>query len=96
MKEGRLHLFGGFENKMLGITPNTELGHLYDWRNELVVLEKLGQEVSMKRQWLQYDEATNFWHFDLWGWRLERAKELFPIVTDMQFADDIQRFAHQK
>lgn len=90
---GRLHLFSGFENKMLGITPDMELGHLYDWRNDILVLKKLGKEVGMKSNWMQVDDATNFWHFDLWGKPLEKARQLFRIVGDLEFANDLAGFA---
>lgn len=90
---GRLHLFSGFENKKLGITPDTELGHLYDWHNEVLVLKRLGQDVGVKSSWIQCDEATGFWHFDLWGSRLEKAKRIFRIVSDQEFANDLTLIA---
>lgn len=86
----RLHLFGGFENKKLGITPDMELGHLYDEWNDIPTLYNEGRRVGMKPQWLQ--ESDGFYHYDLWGKPLEKAKELFPIVSDLQLADDLKRF----
>jgi len=85
----RLHLFSGFENKKLGITLDMELGHLYDWRGDIVVLEREATRVGMKPHWLQ--ETDGFWHFDLWGKPLAKAKELFQIVDDTEFAQDVER-----
>ena len=94
-KEGRvikLHLFSGFEKASMGITPDTELGHLYDDANDAALLADVARELGMRRQRIQVSRAGLF-HFDLWGHPLEKAKGLFPVVPGREVARDMQRLA---
>lgn len=83
----KLHLFGGFENKPLGITCNMELGHLYSDIGDRKELIDAGIKVGIKERWLQ---GINLIHYDLWGKPLERAKAIFPLVTDIEFGEDLR------
>lgn len=85
----KLHLFTGFENKKLGITPDMELGHLYEDTNSFAILVYAAGKVGMKPKWAQ--NADGFVHFDLWGRPLEKAKQLFHIASDLELAEDISR-----
>lgn len=85
----KLHLFGGFENKELGITSNMELGHLYEDTNSIAILAYAGEKVGIKQGWLQ--NSDGFFHFDLWGSPLQRAKQLFQVASDLELASDMKR-----
>lgn len=84
----KLHLFSGFHNTKLGITEDMEIGHLYSVNEDVVELGAAGIRVGMKPWWMQKSN-TGILHFDLWRRPLRRAKELYPIVTDMEFAADV-------
>lgn len=92
----KLHLFRGWENLILGIGPNTELGHLYEDTNDQEALCDAIEKVGGKRQWIQSAKKTGLMHFDLWGKPLEIAKKLFRIVTDQEFAEDVARLSKGK
>ncbi len=87
----KLHVFKGFENRRLGITSDTELGHLYDDQNDQVALI---QAVNSIMNW-----PTNGYlqgmgtliHYDLWGIPLAEAKKLFKVVDRRELAEDIKR-----
>jgi len=83
----KLHLFGGFENKALGITPDMELGHLYEDTNSLAILAYAAEKVGLKSSYQQ--ETGGLVHFDLWGKPLERAKQMFAIVSDEELYQDM-------
>ena len=83
----KLHLFSGFENRELGITPDMELGHLYEDTNSFAILAYAADKVGLKEQYAQ--NSDGFIHFDLWGKPLERAKRMFKIVSDLELAKDI-------
>lgn len=87
----KLHLFSGFENKELGITPDMELGHLYEDTNNWIILSYAAERIGVKQSWIQPQEKTGLLHFDLWGNRLKWAKQHFLIVDDIEFAADMQR-----
>lgn len=89
----KLHLFQGFANLRLGITSDTELGHLYEDTNSAAILAFAGEKVGVKQEWLQNSEG--FLHFDLWGAALRRAKQLFPTVTDLELVADLERIANE-
>lgn len=86
----KLHLFSGFEKSSLGITPDMELGHLYDDGNDGALLADAAARVGVRRERVQTSKA-GLLHFDLWGSPLERARQLFPIVSGREIAGDIQR-----
>jgi hypothetical protein len=87
----KLHLFSGFENKKLGITKDTKLGHLYSDTQDKDELIKAGTLVGTSTDWLQTPELTGLLHFDLWGTPLRKARRLFPIVSDEQLVYDMER-----
>lgn len=90
----KLHLFRGFRNAILGITSDTELGHLYEDTNSVAILAFAGEKVGAKQEWLQ--NSDGFLHFDLWGSPLERARSLFHIASDEELARDMQTINKEK
>ena len=86
----KLHLFSGFENPVLGIKADTELGHLYDDGNDQTEVTKAAIRVGCGRNWLQ---KTVFVHYDLWGKPLEKAKLIYPIATDLELYEDMAHMA---
>lgn len=85
----KLHLFSGFENRKLGITPDTQLGHLYSDNNNPEEVMEAGERLGVRMGWLQ-SSITGTWHFDLWGHFLADAKQCFPAVSDEEFAKDME------
>lgn len=89
----KLHLFTGFENKDLGITPDMEVGHLYsddDNKGELVDAA-VGCGLNSG-----YIQSASLVHFDLWGKPLERAKKRFRIVSDLELSVDMKLAADRR
>ena len=86
----KLHLFSGFENPVLGIKADTELGHLYDDGNNQLEVTKAAIRVGCGRNWLQ---RTTLVHYDLWGRPLEKAKLIYPIATDLELYEDMAHMA---
>lgn len=86
----KVHLFSGFEDPRLGITPDMELGHLYDDDNDLRVLVQAATQLGLASGYLQ-GVGTGLIHFDLWGKPLVKAKGLYPKVTDQELAEDMKR-----
>ena len=86
----KLHLFSGFEKHSLGITPEIELGHLYDDINSHANLADAAQRLGVNTRRTQTSRA-GLVHFDLWGKPLVRAKKLFPLVSGRELARDMQR-----
>lgn len=84
----KLHLFTGFENKRLGIRKEMELGHLYDDGKDQLALINAADKLGLKIGHLQ--NTDGFVHFDLWGKPLERAKQLFKLVTDLELYEDMK------
>jgi hypothetical protein len=74
----KIHLFSGFENQRLKIARDTPLGHLYsdDNINELLDAAKT---VGVNPDYIQ--NSRGFYHFDLWGKPLNRAR-LFYSQAD--------------
>lgn len=89
----KLHLFRGFENPALGITPDTECGHLYEDTGSFAILAFAGEKVGAKREWLQ--NTGGLVHFDLWGGPLERAKQLFHIASDHELTRDMEEIGRE-
>lgn len=85
----KLHLFSGFDSEWLGITADTELGHLYEDTNSFAILAYAAEKVGAKQEWAQ--NSNGFIHFDLWGQPLKKAKALFHIVSDEELAADMKR-----
>jgi hypothetical protein len=84
----KLHLFTGFDNPALGITPDMELGHLYDDQNDQRALITAASELGLSSGYMQV--GTGLIHFDLWGKPLIKAKNLHKIVTDLELAEDMK------
>jgi hypothetical protein len=82
----KLHLFSGFENWRLGIDRATPLGHLY---SDLEIRELLqaARELGVPAGALQC--SRGFYHFDLWGDPLERARFRHKIVDNHEIYRDM-------
>jgi hypothetical protein len=75
----KIHLFSGFESPRLKITRDTRLGHLYsdNCREELLEAAHL---VGVKTCHLQ--NSRGFYHYDLWGKPLKKARLFFPVADN--------------
>ncbi|MBN1191446.1 MAG: hypothetical protein JXA46_16950 [Dehalococcoidales bacterium] len=83
----KIHLFSGFENSRLKIERNTPLGHLYSDSSREELLEA-ARIVGVNEQCLQ--NSRGFYHFDLWGRPLLKARLFFPHVTNRELYRDLQ------
>lgn len=89
----RLHLHSGFSNPKLHIKPDMELGHLYDDRGDEQAMAQAVTKVGLAPGYIQRDHG--FAHFDLWAKPLEKAKTLFRITGDREFAKDVERLSKE-
>lgn len=85
----KLHLFKGYPLPQRGITADTELGHLYSDTGDVKELYAAGGQLGLDRRWIQ-NSRTGVIHFDLWRRPLQRAKVMFPLASDEEFAADIE------
>jgi hypothetical protein len=83
----KIHLFSGFENTHLKIRRDTPLGHLYSDqdRSELMEAARL---VGVNPKCLQ--NSRGFFHFDLWGKPLFKARLFYPRVNNRELYRDLQ------
>jgi len=83
----KLHLFSGFESERLRIKRDDLLGHLYSdtSQNELMEAAKL---VGLNPRYLQ--NSRGFFHFDLWGGPLQKARQHYRIVTNREISSDMR------
>jgi hypothetical protein len=84
----KLHLFSGFENRSLGVYAHMALGHLYSSDNSRDELLAAGKALGLKEEWLQ--NSHGFLHFDLWNKPLRVAKDIWEIVDDLTFYEDMK------
>jgi hypothetical protein len=83
----KIHLFSGFENSRLKIERDTRLGHLYS-DFSLEELLEAACLVGVKSQCIQ--NSRGFYHFDLWGKPLLKARLFFPRVNNRELYRDLQ------
>ena len=83
----KIHVFSGFENRRLKIERNTLLGHLYSDRGREELLEG-ARLVGVNPRCIQ--NSRGFYHFDLWGKPLVKARLFFPRVTNHELYFDLQ------
>jgi len=83
----KLHLFSGFENMRLRIKRDDLLGHLYSdsSQDELMEAAKL---VGLNPRYLQ--SSRGFYHFDLWGSPLKKARQQYKVVTNREIYCDMR------
>jgi Protein of unknown function (DUF4031) len=83
----KLHLFSGFENERLGIKRDDLLGHLYSdsSHDELMEAAKI---VGLNPRYLQ--NSRGFYHFDLWGSPLQRARQNYKVVNNREIYQDMR------
>jgi hypothetical protein len=83
----KIHLFSGFASERLGISRDTQLGHLYsDQDNE--ELMQAARVVGINPRYIQ--NSRGFWHFDLWGQPLQKARQMFKTVTNREIYQDLK------
>lgn len=87
----RLHLHSGFSNPKLHITPDMELGHLYDDHGDEKAMAQAATQVGLAPGYIQRDYG--FAHFDLWGKPLEKARTIFKVAGDHEFVKDVERLS---
>jgi hypothetical protein len=85
----KIHLFSGFESARLPITRDTPLGHLYS-DAELDELLAAAGLVGVNQGHLQC--SRGFFHYDLWGRPLQKARLLFPHATNRQIYQDMLKW----
>jgi hypothetical protein len=89
----KLHLFSGFENPRLGIGRDTQLGHLYSDLSHEELLQAAA-DLSINPAALQC--SRGFYHFDLWGDALSRARLLHKIVGYHEIYRDMMTLAGER
>ncbi len=89
----KIHVFSGFESARLKITREMQLGHLYsdESNSELVEAASL---VGVNPDYLQ--NSRGFYHYDLWGKPLIKARLLFKTVDNHELYRDMQANAVKK
>ncbi len=89
----KLHLFSGFENERLGIRRDMLLGHLYSDQSydELVGAAGL---IGINPGYLQ--NSRGFYHFDLWGEPLNRARQRFKVVNNREISHDMKSLGRRE
>jgi hypothetical protein len=83
----KIHLFSGFENPRLKISRDTRLGHLYSDSSRAELLEA-ARLVGVDSRCLQ--NSRGFYHFDLWGKPLIKARLFFPKADNHMIYRDMQ------
>jgi hypothetical protein len=86
----KVHLFSGFENPRLGIQRTTQLGHLYSDASQAELLEA-ARALGLPSAGLQC--SRGFYHFDLWGEPLHRARSLHKVVGNREIFQDMKSLA---
>jgi hypothetical protein len=89
----KIHLFSGFENKRLQIERDTPLGHLYSDSSQSELLAA-ARQVGVNPRCLQ--NSRGFYHFDLWGKPLVRARLFYPRVNNRELYRDLQAVPERK
>jgi hypothetical protein len=86
----KIHVFSGFESERLKIKRETLLGHLY---SDLSVSELLeaAKTVGVNQACLQ--NSRGFYHFDLWGKPLARARLFYKRVSNRELYQDMKATA---
>ena len=84
----KIHLFSGFECQRLKITRDTPLGHLYS-DESTAELREAARTVGVNPDYLQ--NSRGFFHFDLWGKPLAKAKLLFPRADNHEIYRDMRK-----
>jgi len=82
----KIHLFSGFENERLKITRKTALGHLYSDDNIDELLDA-AKTIGVNPDYVQ--NSRGFYHFDLWGKPLTRARLFYPQADNHNLYRDI-------
>jgi hypothetical protein len=86
----KLHLFSGHENARLKITRDTLLGHLYSDKDKEELLEA-ARLVGVNPDYIQ--NSRGFYHFDLWGKPLIKARLFFKQVDNHEIYRDMKATA---
>jgi hypothetical protein len=86
----KLHIFRGFEDERLGIQRETWLGHLYSDLSHAELVEA-AELIGINPDHIQNNRG--FYHFDLWGKPLIKARLLFRIVINREIYFDMKALA---
>jgi hypothetical protein len=88
----KIHLFSGFQSEHLGITRDTPLGHLYSDENT-IELREAAKIVGVNDEYIQ--NSRGFFHYDLWGKPLLKARLFFPRANNHELCRDIRNVKNQ-
>lgn len=86
----KIHVFSGFESERLKIQRETLLGHLYSDRCNSELLEAASL-VGINPAYLQ--NSRGFYHFDLWGKPLTKARLFYKRVSNRELYQDMKVLA---
>jgi hypothetical protein len=82
----KIHVFSGFESERLKIRRDTLLGHLYSDESTLELIDA-ARAIGVNPAYLQ--NSRGFFHFDLWGKPLTRARLFYPRVNNRELYHDL-------
>ncbi len=88
----KLHVFSGFESEKLKISRETPLGHLYSDR-DVEELKEAVKLIGVNPDYLQ--NSRGFFHYDLWGKPLIKARLFFKIVNNHELYQDLKAIRNQ-
>ena len=83
----KIHLFSGFESERLKIKRDTPLGHLYSDSNKEELIEA-ARLVGVNPAYIQHKRG--FYHFDLWGKPLIKARLFYTRASNREIYRDMQ------
>jgi hypothetical protein len=85
----------GVNNKRLGITPDTEIGYLYETENKHEALKDAAMKVGLNPNWMRAEDTpfnqTGFICYLTFRSPLSKARKLFPVVEKAEFKQDYER-----
>jgi hypothetical protein len=83
----KIHIFSGFESERLKIRRDMLLGHLYSDEGTPELIEA-ARTIGVNPAYLQ--NSRGFFHFDLWGKPLTKARLFYPHVNNRELYSDLQ------
>jgi hypothetical protein len=82
----KIHVFSGFESERLKIRRDMLLGHLYSDESTPELIEA-ARIIGVNPTYLQ--NSRGFFHFDLWGKPLTKARLFYPRVNNRELYRDL-------
>jgi hypothetical protein len=83
----KIHVFSGFESERLKIRRDMLLGHLYSDKGTPELIEA-ARAIGVNPAYLQ--NSRGFFHFDLWGKPLTKARLFYSRVNNRELYLDLQ------